>query len=158
MVTISEIFSPCLELGQSLSSCQVSEKSIYRFGQNAGTNIDISLYIYIYSLEGLQFLALASQCGIRLWCSGSHPWFVWLWISSLFSSVIFWQCVFLHSVIFSTVWFSPQCDFLQCDFLHSVIFSSVIFSTVTLATLACIFKDWRWAVVGCQVSLKLMNV
>ena len=49
-----EIFSPCFKLGQNLSSCQVSEKSTHRFGQNDGTNIrtyrQTSPFIYIYSL------------------------------------------------------------------------------------------------------------
>ena len=39
VVTISGFFSPCFKLGQNLSSCQVSEKSTHRFGQDDGTNI-----------------------------------------------------------------------------------------------------------------------
>ena len=31
-------FCPCLKLGQNLSSCQVSDKSTPRFGQNDGAN------------------------------------------------------------------------------------------------------------------------
>ena len=41
-------FSPCFKLGQSLSSCQVSEKSTHRFGQNNGTDRQKSPFIYIY--------------------------------------------------------------------------------------------------------------
>ena len=42
-----DFFSPCFKLGPNLSSCKVSEKSVHRFGQNDGINIqtDISFYI-----------------------------------------------------------------------------------------------------------------
>ena len=44
-----DFLSPSFKLGQSLSSCQVSEKSTCLFGQNDGTNIHTNISFYIYT-------------------------------------------------------------------------------------------------------------